>query len=146
MVIRLTNMLRTVGYILLAVCLVLITYFSLFRVANNLARLTSDKFLHSIAYSALGFSMYLSFMPLKKKVGREKDDSVHLTNSFTYIILILFIAGMAYGGVMEILQGYVGRDCSMMDLASDGLGLIIGFAFCNIFLGCVNKLFSCLPY
>ena len=145
MVVRLTRILRIIGQTLLLLCLVLIAYFSLCKIASGIAEVTGDKFMHSTAYAALGFSMYLSFMPLEKKVGKEKDMNIHLSNSHTFIILKLFFYGLAYGLLMELLQSFVGRSCSLMDLAADGIGLIVGFATCYLFLGFVNKLFSYLP-
>ncbi len=142
---QITNILRKCGLILTAVCILLIVYFSLIKVPQNLAAATSDKFLHSIAYAALGFSMYLSFMPLEKSYGNENDSTVHLFNSFTFILLLLFLSGMAFGGAMEVFQSFVGRDCSALDLAADSLGLIMGFAASFIFIGFFNSFLDHLP-
>lgn len=142
---KITNILRRLGLILMAVCILAIVCFSLVIVPKTLSDATSDKFLHTIAYAALGFSMYLSFMPLEKSIGDENDSSVHLANSITFMLLLLFAAGLVFGFAMEIIQGLVGRDCSMMDLAADSLGLIMGFAFCYLFLGSVNSLLYHLP-
>ncbi len=143
---KITYILRKLGLILMAVCIVLIVYFSLIKVPSTLAGATSDKFLHTIAYAALGFSMYLSFMPLEKSVENERDATIHLANSFTFLLLTLFAAGFVFGGAMEVLQGFVGRDCSSLDLAADSLGLIMGYAACYIFLCFVNRILYHLPY
>jgi VanZ family protein len=68
-----------------------------------------DKLNHVLAFSALGFSSYLSW-PASRR-GR----------------LALLFALLAYGGLIEVLQQFVpGRACEWADLLADSIGIACG--------------------
>ncbi len=43
-------------------------------------------------------------------------------------LALLALLAAAVGGVVEIAQGYVGRDASLLDAAANGVGAAIGYA------------------
>jgi hypothetical protein len=83
----------------------------------------SDKFLHFLAYMILVFLMWYS-------VSRE--EKVRWSGWRAWLVLLI---AMAYGGLDEIIQGYVGRSCDFWDFLADvegaGAGLIL-FTFLNL--------------
>lgn len=80
----------------------------------------SDKTLHLVVYLILVFLLWFAVSPDKK---------VNWSKAAVWWVLLI-TAG--YGGIDEILQGYVGRSCDIKDFLADlvgvGLGLIL-FSF-----------------
>jgi len=80
----------------------------------------SDKTLHLVVYLILVFLLWFAVSP-DKKVNWSKA-----------AVWWVFLITAGYGGIDEILQGYVGRSCDIKDFLADlvgvGLGLIL-FSF-----------------
>ena len=74
----------------------------------------SDKCLHFLAYLVLTFLVWFSIKP-RTKVNWRK---IH--------VWLIFIGLTAYGGIDEIVQGYIGRSCDIMDLATNVTGILFG--------------------
>ena len=70
----------------------------------------NDKLNHLLAYGALAFFTAGGYPAVKK--------------------VLLIMAVVAYGGVLELLQGATGyREASWLDLAADALGAVLGLWF-----------------
>jgi VanZ family protein len=69
-----------------------------------------DKVEHVIAYFALAFSAFLALKD--KPVGRR--------------LLVVILACSLYGGIIEILQNFVGRQMEFLDFVSDAVGSTLG--------------------
>jgi VanZ family protein len=96
-------------FILFILSAALILIFSLFISVPNIREIKSfDKIEHTAAYMFLGFLFIFSFTKENK------------------ILLISIIACTAYGGLIEILQGFLGRNPEIIDLAADFTGAVIG--------------------
>lgn len=84
----------------------LVTFLSL-QASNNLPLGSWDKLSHFLTYSVFSILAY--------RVVRTGK---------AYVLLCILI--VAYSGLMEIVQSFVGRDMSAYDLLANALGVIIG--------------------
>jgi len=74
----------------------------------------SDKWLHFLAYLILAFLFWFSISP---------DRKVNWRRRITWWVVL----GLAlYGGVDEVVQGYVGRTCDIMDFLANLVGIFTG--------------------
>jgi len=73
-----------------------------------------DKLAHFIAYLVLSFLVFTSLYA-------EKRGSTVLSTILTVSALCLF-----YGGLIEILQMFFGRQAELLDLAADLIGAVCG--------------------
>lgn len=74
----------------------------------------ADKFAHFIAYFVLSFLVFTSLY-------FEKRSGTALSGVLTVSALCLF-----YGGLIEILQMFSGRQAELWDLAADLIGAVCG--------------------
>ncbi len=81
----------------------------------------SDKTMHFLAYMALVFFLWLAVSPYQK---------VNWNKAKAWIILAVIVW---YGVFDEWLQGKVGRNADMMDIAADLSGAVAGLAVLSIF-------------
>lgn len=97
------------------ICVVVgITVLSLIPPISKISLNKSDKIGHFIAYSVLTVNGLMIQKYQTKK----------------YWMLIAFIA---YGGLMEFIQGYVpGREVSIWDVAANTSGVLIGFTLIQL--------------
>jgi VanZ family protein len=74
----------------------------------------SDKIAHFVAYLVLGFLVLTSIS------GRKGNPSA--------LFAVLIVAGLCvfYGGLIEILQTFTGRQPEFLDLTADLIGAIFG--------------------
>ena len=82
---------------------------------------TSDKTLHFFAYLVLVFLLWFAISPDKKVNWRKAA-----------VWWVLFVA-VWYGVVDELLQGYVGRNCDVMDFFADLAGTLTGLILFSFF-------------
>lgn len=88
-------------------CFILI--FSLFISIPSVKEVDNfDKIEHTAAYMVLAFLFFLSFQKNKK------------------IIIISALLCTLYGGIIEILQAFTGRNPEVIDFAADFAGAVIG--------------------
>ena len=79
----------------------------------------SDKSLHFVSYLILVFLLWFAISPDKK---------VHWRKSRVWWV---FAAIIAYGVIEEVVQGYMGRSCDLIDLVADVVGTVAGLVlFC----------------
>jgi VanZ family protein len=81
----------------------------------------SDKGLHFLAYLILTFLLWFAISPDKKVNWREAA-----------VWWVLFVV-VWYGVVDEVLQGYVGRNCDVMDFFADLAGTLAGLILFSFF-------------
>ena len=74
----------------------------------------NDKLLHALAFLVLGFLLSLAIQLRVRSYGW-----------YAYVIPT-FVFGLLYGWFDELTQPLVGRYYDLMDLAVDGLGLVMG--------------------
>jgi VanZ family protein len=46
---------------------------------------------------------------------------------------------LAFGALMELMQGYVGRDASLADWVADGVGAMVGIGFWKAWMIVANS-------
>jgi VanZ family protein len=81
----------------------------------------SDKGLHFLAYLILVFLFWFSISPDKKvKWGRAG-------------VWWVFFLVTGYGAVDEVVQGWVGRNCDVMDIAANIAGTLVGLILFSVF-------------
>jgi VanZ family protein len=81
----------------------------------------SDKSLHFLAYLVLVFLLWFTISPDKKVNWRK-----------TAVWWVLFVV-VWYGVADEVLQGYVGRSCDVMDFLADLAGTLTGLILFSFF-------------
>jgi VanZ family protein len=81
----------------------------------------SDKSLHFFAYLVLVFLLWFTISPDKKVSWRR---------SAPWWVLLV---GIVYGAADEVLQGYVGRSCDIMDFAADLASVLTGLILFSLF-------------
>ncbi len=74
----------------------------------------SDKGLHFLAYLILAFLLWFAVSPDKKVIWRK------------FIVWCVFFVVTVYGAVDELIQGYVGRNCDVMDIVANIAGTLTG--------------------
>ena len=99
------------AFIMLILCAAAVLVFSLFISAPKIAGTKySDKIEHTAAYMVLGFLFLFSFTE----------------NRYTVIYSILICT--FYGGLIELLQNFTGRNAELADLLADFAGSAAGTA------------------
>lgn len=73
----------------------------------------ADKYTHAFAYLCLGAALAFALAPR----GR-----------WVVAAVLAVVAASLYGGGIEVVQGFVGRDPSLFDWAADILGAAVGVA------------------
>jgi VanZ family protein len=86
-----------------------ITVLSLMPPKSELRIPTNDKVGHLIAYAVFSLNICLLFPQVSKK------------------LVLLLVAVICYGILLEFLQGFVGRSTSFYDFLANTIGVIIGF-------------------
>ncbi len=81
----------------------------------------SDKALHFLAYLILTFLLWFVFN-LDRKARRRRA-------AVCWVVLV----AATYGIVDEVLQGYVGRSCDVMDFGADLAGVLTGLIVLSLF-------------
>lgn len=93
------------------------------------------KWLSFIAYTAL--VGYVSLAPSSGGGLPLWDKAMHFTVYAIFVLLgcqlcnnrrqllLMSLAVLIYGGVLEIIQSTVGRDMSLLDLLANGLGIML---------------------
>lgn len=131
---------RAIGLVLLTISCILIIIFSFFEFSSTPNSLiTNDKIAHSIAYTSLGFSLFLSLVHLPtfmqaRKERKSGDRTILFLSHSTRAIFLSTIVGTLFGFIIEILQPLFNRNCDFLDLAADFLGIVLGIAIGIILL------------
>ena len=131
---------RAIGLVLLTISCILIIIFSFFEFSSTPTSLfTNDKIAHSIAYTSLGFSLFLSLVHLPtfmqaRKERKSGDRTILFLSHSTRAIFLSTIVGTLFGFIIEILQPLFNRNCDFLDLAADFLGIVLGIAIGIILL------------
>ncbi|EMA36190.1 VanZ family protein [Halococcus hamelinensis] len=73
----------------------------------------ADKYTHAFAYLCLGGALAFALAPGQRWVG---------------VAALAVVVTSLYGGGIEVVQGFVGRDPSLLDWGADVLGAIVGVA------------------
>jgi uncharacterized membrane protein YuzA (DUF378 family) len=81
----------------------------------------SDKGLHFLAYLILVFLLWFAVSPDKKVVWRKAA------------VWWVFIVLTGYGVVDELLQGFTGRNCDVMDIVANLAGTFTGLILLSVF-------------
>ncbi len=81
----------------------------------------SDKGLHFLAYLILVFLLWFAVSP-DQKVGWRKA-----------VVWGVFIVLTGYGAVDELLQGFTGRNCDVMDIVANIAGVFTGLILLSVF-------------
>ncbi len=81
----------------------------------------SDKGLHFLAYLILVFLLWFAVSPDQKAVWRKA------------VVWWVFIALTGYGAVDELLQGFTGRNCDVMDIIANIAGVFTGLILLSVF-------------
>ena len=88
---------------------ILITVLSLMPPKSELQIPTNDKVGHFLAYAVFSLNICLLFPQVSKKM------------------VLLLLAVIGYGILLEFLQGFVGRSTSFYDFLANTTGVSIGF-------------------
>lgn len=84
----------------------------------------SDKIEHFLAFFGLGFLLNLAFY---------FEERYPIINK--YSALFTFIAGVLYAAFDELHQSFIpGRNCDIIDVVADVIGLFIGICIINLFI------------
>ncbi len=81
----------------------------------------SDKGLHFLAYLILVFLLWFAISPDQKVVWRKA------------VVWWVFIVLTGYGAVDELLQGFTGRNCDVMDIVANIAGTFTGLILLSVF-------------
>ena len=81
----------------------------------------SDKGLHFLAYLVLVFLLWFAVSPDQKVVWRKA------------VVWWVFIVITGYGVVDELLQGFTGRNCDVMDIVANIAGTFTGLILFSVF-------------
>jgi len=81
----------------------------------------SDKGLHFLAYLILVFLLWFAVSPDQKVVWRKAG------------VWWVFIVITGYGAVDELLQGFMGRNCDVMDVVANMAGTFTGLILFSVF-------------
>lgn len=84
-----------------------------------------DKGAHMLAYAVLGIFLYFSYVRISFNLHDEGKDLIS-SNWIVLPSLFTIITGLVVGTVLEIIQKSVSRSFEVLDIVSDGLGLIVG--------------------
>jgi len=81
----------------------------------------SDKGLHFLAYLILVFLLWFAISPDQKVVWRKAA------------VWWVFIVLTGYGAIDELLQGFTGRNCDVMDIVANIAGTFTGLILFSVF-------------
>ncbi|MCH7555925.1 MAG: VanZ family protein [Planctomycetes bacterium] len=81
----------------------------------------SDKGMHFLAYLILVFLLWFAISP-DQKVGWRKA-----------VVWWVFIVLTGYGAADELLQGFTGRNCDVMDMVANLTGILAGLILFSVF-------------
>lgn len=81
----------------------------------------SDKGLHFLAYLILVFLLWFAVSPNQKVVWRKA------------VVWWVFIVITGYGAIDELLQGFMGRTCDVMDIVANIAGTFTGLILLSVF-------------
>jgi VanZ family protein len=84
-----------------------------------------DKGAHMFAYAVLGVFLYFSFVRVSFALHHDGRD-ILASNWIILPSLFTVLLGIIIGTVLEFVQKTVGREFEVLDIVSDGLGLIVG--------------------
>ncbi len=113
---------RAIGLVLLTISCILIIIFSFFEFSSTPTSLfTNDKIAHSIAYTSLGFSLFLSLVHLPtfmqaRKERKSGDRTILFLSHSTRAIFLSTIVGTLFGFIIEILQPLFNRNCVILHI------------------------------
>ena len=100
----------------------ILTHVSLARVPHWIVQThMSDKIFHYLAYLVLVFLLWFVISPYKKVKW-------HRATAWWVVFVVVW-----YGVVDEVLQGYVGRTCDVMDFFADLAGTLTGLILFSFF-------------
>jgi VanZ family protein len=88
--------------------------------------------------------LYLALDPAPFVAGTDSDKVNHILAFFTlgvllrmgwprYRLVLCMLGLLLVGGLIEIVQHFVGRDAAWGDLAADAIGLLLAIAATSIF-------------
>lgn len=118
------------GVVLSIILTAIISYLSLIsgeKLSSIAFNPFGDKGAHMIAYSVLGLCLYLAFIKVSFNMHHRNRDII----DSNWIILpscFTIVSGLILGVIIEIIQSKVGRQFELLDIVSDGLGLVVGCA------------------
>lgn len=119
-----------VGVIISIVLTAIISYLSLIS-GEKLKAISfiafGDKGAHMLAYSALGLFLYLAFIKVSFNAHHRDRDIVD-SNWVLLPTFFTIVCGLIIGIIIEFIQSKVGRQFEILDIVSDGLGLVVGCA------------------
>ncbi|WP_233554025.1 VanZ family protein [Halococcus sp. IIIV-5B] len=78
----------------------------------------ADKYTHAFAYFCLGGALAFALAPDRRWVA---------------VAALAVVVTSLYGGGIEVVQGFVGRDPSLLDWGADILGAVVGVALATGF-------------
>lgn len=55
-------------------------------------------------------------------------------------LILVYVAIVAFGGVLEVLQGFTGRDPDVLDELANGLGAVVGMSIACVYLAIPRRL------
>lgn len=114
------NILRRLAVVLFWPALIVVTWGEVTPSPPHLEAHIWDKLLHFTAYFGL---TALASISLRSRRAA----------------LLAVLALIAYGGALEIVQGFTGRDADWLDEAANALGALTGFATATAFLWLVDR-------
>lgn len=124
------------------ILVILISYLSLIS-SEKLSTISyfpfGDKGAHMLAYAVLGVFLYFSFVKLSFSKHHSDRDFL-ISNWILLPSVFTLIVGLSIGIIIEIIQSFVGRQFELLDVVSDGLGLLVGCALGYYFLKFVLKI------
>ncbi|MGD1817650.1 MAG: VanZ family protein [Pleomorphochaeta sp.] len=134
-----------VGVGISIILIVLISYLSLIS-SDRLSAINylpfGDKGAHMIAYATLGVFLYFAFVRLAFNKHHENRDLFE-SNWIVLPWVFTLVVGVTIGTIIEFIQKTVGRQFEVLDIISDGLGLLvgcaIGFYILKLFLRIIIK-------
>jgi hypothetical protein len=103
-----------------------------------------------LAYTALGFSLFLATLQIPGSGKQRKEGNIHSTLHLTSwsgrSVLIALIVGALFGALIETIQPYFGRSREWLDFFADVMGLVVGVAIALMILKMVGGFFLTRPW
>ncbi|AEV30272.1 VanZ like family protein [Sphaerochaeta pleomorpha str. Grapes] len=149
----LQSIIRIVGIVSTLLTVLAIFYFSLIP-TQAYPRFSwipfADKGDHMLAYTALGFSLFLATLQIpgsgKPRRDQNAHSTLHLTSWSGRSILISLIVGALLGSFVEVIQPFFGRSREWLDFFADVMGLVVGVAIALMILKVVGGFFVTRPW
>jgi len=149
----LQSIIRTIGIVLTFLTILAIFYFSLIP-AQDYPKFSwipfADKGDHMLAYTALGFSLFLATLQIpgsgKPRKERSTHSTLHLTSWSGRSVLISLVVGASLGSFVEMIQPFFGRSREWLDFFADVMGLVVGVAIALMILKMVGGFFVTRPW